>query len=109
MKIYQIKDFLSYPDHTDWYDFSNGSDVDSDQINEWMQECFESLRSQILSKDNQGKASTYIRSGNSAVIAFAYQNDDSTYDIDFIVTKNYINGEVCGWNPIEDVEFEKIK
>jgi serine protease inhibitor len=109
MKIYKIKDFLSYPDHTDWYDFSNGVDVSSDRINEWMQECFESIRKEILSKDNQGKASTYIRSGNSTVIVFAYRNEDLTYDIDFIVTKNYIHGEVFGWNPIEDVEFEKIK
>ena len=108
MKIYQIKNFFNYSNRENWHDFSAGSDVGDDQINQWMQDCFEVLRDQILN-DKLEKASTYTRSGNTAVIAFAFMNEDSTYNIDFIVTKNYTHGEIYDWNPIEDVEFEKIK
>jgi hypothetical protein len=108
MKIYQIKNFLDYPSDKNWYNFSNGSNVGDDQINHWMQDCFEILRDQILSGKSE-KPSTYIRSGNTAVIAFAFMDENSNYTIDFIVTKNYIHGEIYDWDPIEEVEFEKIK
>lgn len=101
------RDFLRDDDLTyDWHDFSVGVDVDSFTINQWLQDCLDSCRERMLKGEEQ--VSSFVRSGNTIVTLFAYLHD-GTYDLHFIVTKGYLSGEISGYDPTEDVEFEKIK
>ena len=114
MKIKNINDVLVYPkniqtedrDTFDWYDFSGGCDIEHDTVNEWMQDCLESVREEIL--QGADKASSYVRSGNTMVILFAYKQEDGTYDLDYSVTNNYMSAGIAGYDPLEDVEFIRV-
>lgn len=116
IKIKNLQDILPYPGKTNddvypgesyhWYDFSNGADVYSDQINEWMQECLDSVRRELLTGTGD-KASSFVRSGNTAVFLFAFKEEDG-YSLSFHVTKNYIAAEISGYDPLEDVEFVRV-
>jgi len=117
MKIKNIKDVLVYPknvhtegqteDTFDWYDFSGGYEIDDHSVNEWMQDCLESVREEIL--QGADKASSYIRSGNTMVTLFAYKQEDGTYSLDYNVTHNYMSANtIYGYDPLEDVEFVQV-
>ena len=116
MKIKKISDVLIYPKSVntddqetyDWYDFSGGFEVDNETVNEWMQDCLNSVREEIL--QGADKASSYIRSGNTMVTLFAYKQEDGTYSLDYSVTRNYMSANtIYGYDPLEDVEFVEIE
>jgi len=115
MKIKKISDVLVYPknvqtedrDTYDWYDFSGGFNVDNETVNEWLQDCLDSVREEIL--QGADKASSYIRSGNTMVTLFAYKQEDGTYSLDYNVTHNYMSSNtIYGYDPLEDVEFVQV-
>ena len=62
-KLYPV-----YP--KDFYDFADGVQVQTDEINRWIQEGIEDLRS------GKAKDSTFLGSGNTMVIVFDMAGDD---------------------------------
>jgi hypothetical protein len=114
MKIKKISDVLIYPknvntedrDTYDWYDFSGGYEIDNHSINEWMQDCLDGVREDLLL--GVDKASYYVRSGNTMVTLFAYKQQNGTYNLDYTVTNNYMSAGIDEYDPLEDVEFVQV-
>jgi hypothetical protein len=118
IKIENLRDVLPYPGRTQndtwpgedyhWYDFSGGVDVDDYVINGWMQDCLNSVRKELL--EGKDSASSFVRSGNTAVFLFAYKNEEEedNYSLSFNITKKCICGEISDYYPLADVEFIRV-
>jgi len=74
-----------YPD--DFFDFSDGVDVDNKEINRWIKECIVHIE-----KENTNYCS--IGSGNTKIIVSKIiENDDDKYNYRINVIKKYSEAE----------------
>ena len=72
-----------YPDS--FYDFSNGVDINNSAIQQWIDNCVNTIKN-----SNNNIDYTYTASGNTLVMA--YRTDDNVITV--IVTKNYKETEI---------------
>lgn len=94
-------------DRANWYDFSNGSNVGDSEINRWMQELFVGIRADLVKGID--KTFGYMRSGNTLVLLTAFRQDDGSYELSFVVTKNYKVADYIDYDPSVDVDFVPLE
>lgn len=104
-RITDISKEVQFPN--EFYSFADGVDIDDPQINIWIQEAFESLRLQILEDPEDGHHS-YVASGNTIVILWAYPKGNGTYDVTVTVSKNYSVYDIFDFDPLVDEGFTTI-
>lgn len=79
------KDFSANPPKypRDFFDFTNGVDVNNNKIQEWIDDCVNHLR------NNKSDTYSFVSSGNTFVFSFKSEGDN---EIVTIVAKKYSEG-----------------
>lgn len=79
----------------DYYSFKNGVDIDTPQINRWIEECINKLGSNFQSNRDINHTFCTISSGNTKVIAEGYKQANGKYTVFITVTKDYSKLAQC--------------
>lgn len=73
--------------YADLYDMSDGVNIETKKIDQWIDEIVEKLQAKILSGDKF--LAENISSGNTVVCGFAYLQENGNYTFDIYVSKQY--------------------
>lgn len=90
MKKDKKKFKFEYPTNECWFDFSNGVEIDNEEINDWVKEVVKGLKKGI--KSGKKSSNYHVASGNCFVWGTIHQvsKNSNKYEIMIRVAKNYL-------------------